>query len=165
MINGAEYYFDRNGTMQTGEFVVNGKLFTTNENGVVLSKTTMKNGWTNCRVAGIIIKMELHILVLLVPTMLLMVRWLATVLWSGRAKDITSEKMENILSIPGAMMDIAMQPKMVLLYVVNGKRLTESSTISNWEGVLYPYFYYGKGVYTKEGAYLSPDGYAQLAAD
>ena len=27
-------------------------------------------------------------------------------------------------------MDIAMQPKMVLLYVVNGKRLTESSTIS-----------------------------------
>ena len=42
MINGAEYYFDRNGTMQTGEFVVNGKLFTTNENGVVLSKTTMK---------------------------------------------------------------------------------------------------------------------------
>ena len=82
------------------------------------------------RVAGIIIKMELHILVLLVPTMLLMVRWLATVLWSGRAKDITSEKMENILSIPGAMMDIAMQPKMVLLYVVNGKRLTESSTIS-----------------------------------
>ena len=82
------------------------------------------------RVAGIIIRMELHILVLLVPTMLLMVRWLATVLWSGRAKDITSEKMENILSIPGAMMDIAMQPKMVLLYVVNGKRLTESSTIS-----------------------------------
>ena len=35
--------------MQTGEFVVNGKLFTTNENGVVLSKTTMKNGWTNCQ--------------------------------------------------------------------------------------------------------------------
>ena len=30
-----------------------------------------------------------------------------------------------------------------------------------WEGVLYPYFYYGRGVYTKEGAYLSPDGYTQ----
>ena len=38
--------------------------------------------------------------------------------------------MENILSIPGAMMDIAMQPKMVLLYAVNGKRLMERSTIS-----------------------------------
>ena len=82
------------------------------------------------RVAGIIIKMELHILVLLVPTMLLMVRWLATVLWSGRAKDITSEKMENILSIPGVMVEEAMQLKMVHLYVVDGKRLTESSTIS-----------------------------------
>ena len=53
----------------------------------------------------------------------------------GRAKDITSEKMENILSIHGAMMDIAMQPKMVLLYAMNGKRLTESSTISIMEKV------------------------------
>ena len=47
VINGAEYYFDQNGIMQTGEFVADGKLFTTNESGAVISKKYMENGWSN----------------------------------------------------------------------------------------------------------------------
>ena len=49
VINGAEYYFDRNGTMQTGEFVVNGKLFTTNVKWSCAQQDDYENGWTNCQ--------------------------------------------------------------------------------------------------------------------
>ncbi len=88
------------------EFEVNGKkLFTTKENGVVLSKTTMKNVLDKLPgVAGYYYQKGNCIYWFLLVAYYVYdgKDGLATVLWSGRAKDITSEKMENILSIPGA---------------------------------------------------------------
>ena len=45
VINGAEYYFDETGVMQTGEVVADGKLITTNGSGAITSRTVMENGW------------------------------------------------------------------------------------------------------------------------
>ena len=38
VMNGVTYYFDQNGVMQIGEFVVDRKLFTTDASGAVISK-------------------------------------------------------------------------------------------------------------------------------
>ena len=46
-IKGVKYYFDDDGVMQTGKFVVNQKLFTTNENGAIISSAALKDGWNN----------------------------------------------------------------------------------------------------------------------
>ena len=161
VINGAEYYFDRNGTMQTGEFVVNGKLFTTNENGVVLSKTTMKNGWTNCQGSWYYYQ-----------------NGIAYTGFVGAYYVIDGKMVSNrIVECKGKRYYVGEDGKYLVntwcndgySYATEDGSLvcSEWKTIDGkqyyfyWEGVLYPYFYYGKGVYTKEGAYLSPDGYAQ----
>ena len=46
-MNGVTYYFDQNGVMQIGEFVVDGKLFTTDASGAVISKKKPQDGWTS----------------------------------------------------------------------------------------------------------------------
>ena len=76
-----------------------------------------------------ITRMELHILVLLVTTMLAMAGWFETKLWNGRIINIILDQMENIFPIPGVIIEEATQPQMVHLYAANGNRLTESSTI------------------------------------
>lgn len=161
VINGAEYYFDRNGTMQTGEFVVNGKLFTTNENGVVLSKTTMKNGWTNCQGSWYYYQ-----------------NGIAYTGFVGAYYVIDGKMVSNrIVEWKGKRYYVGEDGKYLVNTWCNGGRsyATEDGTLVcggwktidgkqyhfYWEGVLYPYFYYGKGILTREGAYLSPDGYAQ----
>ena len=161
VINGAEYYFDRNGTMQTGEFVVNEKLFTTNENGVVLSKTTMKNGWTNCQGSWYYYQ-----------------NGIAYTGFVGAYYVIDGKMVSNrIVEWKDNRYYIGSDGRYLANTWCNGGRsyATEDGTLVcggwktidgkqyhfYWEGVLYPYFYYGKGILTREGAYLSPDGYAQ----
>ena len=47
VMNGVTYYFDQNGVMQIGEFVVDRKLFTTDASGAVISKKKLQDGWTS----------------------------------------------------------------------------------------------------------------------
>ena len=161
VINGAEYYFDRNGTMQTGEFVVNGKLFTTNENGVVLSKTTMKNGWTNCQGSWYYYQNGIAYTGFVGAYYVIDGKMVSNriVEWKGKRYYVGEDGkyLVNTWCNDG----YSYATEYGSLVCREWKTIDGKQYYFYWEGVLYPYFYYGKGVYTKEGAYLSPDGYAQ----
>ena len=161
VINGAEYYFDQNGIMQTGEFVADGKLFTTNESGAVISKKYMENGWSNYQGKWYYYQ-----------------NGIAYTGWAGAYYVRNGEMVCNsIVEWKGKRYYVGEDGKYLVntwcndgySYATEDGSLvcSEWKTIDGkkyyfyWEGVVYPYFYYGKGVYTKEGAYLSPDGYAQ----
>ena len=161
VINGAEYYFDQNGIMQTGEFVADGKLFTTNESGAVISKKYMENGWSNYQGKWYYYQ-----------------NGIAYTGWAGAYYVRNGEMVCNsIVEWKGKRYYVGEDGKYLVntwcndgySYATEDGSLvcSEWKTIDGkkyyfyWEGVVYPYFFYGKGVYTKEGAYLSPDGYAQ----
>ena len=161
VINGAEYYFDRNGTMQTGEFVVNGKLFTTNENGVVLSKTTMKNGWTNCQGSWYYYQNGIAYTGFVGAYYVIDGKMVSNriVEWKGKRYYVGEDGKYLVNTWCNDGYSYATEDGS--LVCSEWKTIDGKQYYFYWEGVLYPYFYYGKGVYTKEGAYLSPDGYAQ----
>ena len=161
VINGAEYYFDRNGTMQTGEFVVNGKLFTTNENGVVLSKTTMKNGWTNCQGSWYFYQNGIAYTGFVGAYYVIDGKMVSNriVEWKGKRYYVGEDGKYLVNTWCNDGYSYATEDGS--LVCSEWKTIDGKQYYFYWEGVLYPYFYYGKGVYTKEGAYLSPDGYAQ----
>ena len=161
VINGAEYYFDRNGTMQTGEFVVNGKLFTTNENGVVLSKTTMKNGWTNCQGSWYYYQNGISYTGFVGAYYVIDGKMVSNriVEWKGKRYYVGEDGKYLVNTWCNDGYSYATEDGS--LVCSEWKTIDGKQYYFYWEGVLYPYFYYGKGVYTKEGAYLSPDGYAQ----
>ena len=161
VINGAEYYFDRNGTMQTGEFVVNGKLFTTNENGVVLSKRTMKNGWTNCQGSWYYYQNGIAYTGFVGAYYVIDGKMVSNriVEWKGKRYYVGEDGKYLVNTWCNDGYSYATEDGS--LVCSEWKTIDGKQYYFYWEGVLYPYFYYGKGVYTKEGAYLSPDGYAQ----
>ena len=161
VINGAEYYFDRNGTMQTGEFVVNGKLFTINENGVVLSKTTMKNGWTNCQGSWYYYQNGIAYTGFVGAYYVIDGKMVSNriVEWKGKRYYVGEDGKYLVNTWCNDGYSYATEDGS--LVCSEWKTIDGKQYYFYWEGVLYPYFYYGKGVYTKEGAYLSPDGYAQ----
>lgn len=161
VINGAEYYFDRNGTMQTGEFVVNGKLFTINENGVVLSKTTMKNGWTNCQGSWYYYQNGISYTGFVGAYYVIDGKMVSNriVEWKGKRYYVGEDGKYLVNTWCNDGYSYATEDGS--LVCSEWKTIDGKQYYFYWEGVLYPYFYYGKGVYTKEGAYLSPDGYAQ----
>ncbi len=65
--------------------MVNGKLFTTDENGVVLSKKTMKNGWTSYEGNSYYYQDgTAYTGFSWCTTMLAMAGWFETKLWNGR---------------------------------------------------------------------------------
>ena len=161
VINGAEYYFDQNGIMQTGEFVADGKLFTTNESGAVISKKYMENGWSNYQGKWYYYQ-----------------NGIAYTGWAGAYYVRNGEMVCNsIVEWKGKRYYVGEDGKYLVntwcndgySYATEDGSLvcSEWKTIDGkkyyfyWEGVVYPYFFYGKGVYTKEGAYLLPDDYAQ----
>ena len=161
VINGAEYYFDRNGTMQTGEFVVNGKLFTTNENGVVLSKTTMKNGWTNCQGSWYYYQNGIAYTGFVGAYYVIDGKMVSNriVEWKGKRYYVGEDGKYLVNTWCNDGYSYATEdgsPVCSEWKTIDGKKY-----YFYWEGVVYPYFFYGKGVYTKEGAYLLPDDYAQ----
>ena len=162
VMNGVTYYFDQNGVMQIGEFVVDRKLFTTDASGAVISKKKLQDGWTSYKgnwyyykdgtaytgfvgdyyvILGELIHNEI-------------------VLWNGKSYYIGEDGryLANTWCNNGA------------------SYATENGTLicDGWRKIDGKQYYFGaggvtasydpqdkNGVYTKDRAYLSPNGYAQ----
>ena len=162
VMNGVTYYFDQNGVMQIGEFVVDRKLFTTDASGAVISKKKPQDGWTSYNgnwyyykdgtaytgfvgdyyvILGELIHNEI-------------------VLWNGKSYYIGEDGryLANTWCNNGA------------------SYATENGTLicDGWRKIDGKQYYFGaggvtasydpqdkNGVYTKDRAYLSPNGYAQ----
>ena len=161
VMNGVTYYFDQNGVMQIGEFVVDRKLFTTDASGAVISKKKPQDGWTSYNgnwyyykdgtaytgfvgdyyvILGELIHNEI-------------------VLWNGKSYYIGEDGryLANTWCNNGA------------------SYATENGTLifNGWKKIDgKPYYFVGttvsydpqdksSGVYTKDRVYLSPNGYAQ----
>ena len=162
VMNGVTYYFDQNGVMQIGEFVVDRKLFTTDASGAVISKKKPQDGWTSYNGNWYYYKDGTAYIGFVGDYYVILGELIHNeiVLWNGKSYYIGEDGryLANTWCNNGA------------------SYATENGTLicDGWRKIDGKQYYFGaggvtasydlqdkNGVYTKDRAYLSPNGYAQ----
>ena len=161
VMNGVTYYFDQNGVMQIGEFVVDRKLFTTDASGAVISKKKLQDGWTSYKGNWYYYKDGTAYTGFVGDYYVILGEMIHNqiVLWNGKRYCIGEDGryLANTWCNNGA------------------SYATEDGTLifNGWKKIDgKPYYFVGttvsydpqdksSGVYTKDRVYLSPNGYAQ----